>query len=109
MSTEETPEFIETKIGVSRHQRLHIALVSPDEMMVYLSHPEECEARLNSRSLTECRYSYAMDMGIQPELWTHAMNSPQFVIINYKGTLSPVEPVARRRDSWDYTNQRRST
>lgn len=65
MSTEETPEFIETKMGVSRHQRLHIALVCPDEAMVYMSHPEECEARLNSRSLTECKYSQAMDTGIQ--------------------------------------------
>lgn len=101
MSTEETPEFIETKMGVSRHQRLHIAMVCPDETMVYLSHPEECEARLNDRSLTECKYSYAMDTGIQTKIWTRAMNSPQFVIINHQGTLSPVEPVPRRRDSWN--------
>ena len=101
MSTEETPEFIESKLGVSRHQRLHIALVHPDEKMVYLSHPEECEARLNSRSLTECKYSHAMDIGIPTERWTRAMNSPQFVIVNYEGTLTPVEPVPRRRDSWD--------
>ncbi|MFV8317158.1 hypothetical protein LAUMK4_05861 [Mycobacterium persicum] len=60
-------EDIERIVGVSRKRDLHYGRAVSDEQTVYILHSKEC---LNSGiDLRECRFSIALDRGIDLRRW----------------------------------------
>jgi hypothetical protein len=59
---------IERIVGVPRHRSLHYGRASSTEQVVYILHSKECLA--TGRSLSECRFSVALDRGIDERRWT---------------------------------------
>jgi hypothetical protein len=60
---------IEALVGVQRHSTLHIARASSVERRVYLLHSKACVD--TGIDLRECKYSLALDRGIDPvfDMW----------------------------------------
>lgn len=58
---------IERIVGTTRHQKAHYGRAVSSEQMVYILHSKAC---LDSGiDLRECRFSLALDRGINPEAW----------------------------------------
>jgi hypothetical protein len=61
-------EDIERIVGVQRHYQAHYGRASSTEQVVYILHSKEC---LDSGiDLRECRFSVALDRGINERRWT---------------------------------------
>lgn len=84
---------IEAIVGVKRQQSNHIARAVSAEQTVYILHPYHCAARLTFRPLTECRYSLALDKGIDLDVWADWQDRPVVVIGDATGRLRPVREV----------------
>lgn len=62
-------EDIERIVGAKRHKTDHIGCVTSPDREVFILHSQEC---LDSgRDLRTCRYSLALDRGIDLEEWVH--------------------------------------
>lgn len=61
-------EHIEQIVGVSRHPTDHIGRAVSVEQTVYILHSHEC--RDSGIDLRRCRFSLALDRGIDVEQWT---------------------------------------
>lgn len=59
---------IERIVGVRRHRKAHYGRAVSAEQTVYVLHSHEC--RDTGIDLRECRFSVALDRGINPEAWS---------------------------------------
>lgn len=72
-------EEVESVVGATRHQTLHIGRAVTETETLYLLHPHSCKD--TGIDLRECEYSLAMDIGINPERWTNFFDQAVFVEI----------------------------
>lgn len=78
-------------VGVPRQQSAHMARAVSAEGKVYILHSESCLKY--GKDLRECRYSKALDRGIDQKTWTGWQDKPvQLCVV--KGELLPIR--ARR-------------
>ena len=65
--SEVVEQGIEHIVGSKRHATDHITRAVSAEQTVYILHSQECEA--SGIDMRECRFSIAMDRGIDPDEW----------------------------------------
>lgn len=83
------PEAIEKILGVKRHLQAHYGIYVSSEKTFYILHSRIC---LDSGvDLRECKYSLALDRGIDPFDWDGGEDIP-FVIGTWRGHIIPVIP-----------------
>ena len=87
---------IESIVGVKRSRDRHYARAVSAEQTVYILHADGCAARLTHRPLTECRYSRALDNGIDTSVWQGWEDRPVVVIVDVEGRLRPTAVAASR-------------
>jgi hypothetical protein len=79
------PTKIESIVGAARHPLRHLARAVSEEQKVYILHSQEClESGIDLRN---CRYSLALDAGIDIELWVE--DKPLHVFATIDGELVP--------------------
>ncbi|MFC7450529.1 hypothetical protein [Rhodococcus daqingensis] len=78
---------IERIVGVGRHRKAHFGRAVSSEQTVYVLHSREC--RDSGRDLRECRYSVALDLGIDPDRWAGDQDVP-VVLGVWNGRLIPL-------------------
>lgn len=83
-------EEIEEIVGARRHLTKHLARAVSDEQTVYILHSHQC--RDNVSDLRVCRYSVALDQGIDGDDWMDHEDETVRVTINRSGRLIPVVP-----------------
>lgn len=59
---------IEQIVGVERHRKAHYGRASSTEQVVYILHSKECLS--SGIDLRDCRFSVALDRGINERRWT---------------------------------------
>ena len=71
---------IEAIVGAKRHPTRHIARAVSAEQTVYVLHPEAC-LRFHRADLRECKFSRALDNGIEKvsSSWMHVQDVPVVV------------------------------
>jgi hypothetical protein len=84
---------IEGIVGVNRHPTDHIGRAVSAEQTVYVLHPASCLAA--GMDLRECKYSIALDDGIDMGDWTGREDQPVQLAIDSYGYLVP-DGVSRR-------------
>ncbi|UXA19529.1 hypothetical protein [Mycobacterium sp. SMC-4] len=60
-------EDIERIVGVPRHRTVHYGRAVSSEQTVYILHSRECKE--SGIDLRDCRFSIAMDRGIEMSSW----------------------------------------
>lgn len=84
MSERVPSDQIEVIVGVKRHPTEHWGRAVSTEQMVYILHSQEC---LDSDiDLRDCRYSLALDNGINPAVWT--LDQPVRVLARHARLVS---------------------
>ena len=69
-----SPNRIEEIVGVRRHDQAHYGRAVSTEQTFYILHSQRC---LDSGvDLRECRYSVALDRGIEMEVWDDLQDRP---------------------------------
>ena len=81
---------IEEIVGVRRHPTGHYARAVSAEQTVYILHSHRCKD--SGRDLRECRFSIALDKGIDPQDWDGNEDQPWRVAVNRSGLLVPAAP-----------------
>lgn len=72
--TELAPADIERIVGARRHPVYHYGRAVSAEQVVYILHSQDC---LDSgRDLRQCRYSKALDRGINTDEWAGLEDTP---------------------------------
>ena len=62
-----SPSSIEETVGVKRHRQAHYGRAVTSEQTVYILHSQRClESGIDLR---ECRFSLALDSGIELQSW----------------------------------------
>jgi hypothetical protein len=61
-------EDIERIVGTARHRKVHYGRASSREQVVYILHSKECLT--SGIDLRGCRFSMALDRGIDERRWT---------------------------------------
>lgn len=93
MSALVDPERIEAIVGARRHELLHLGRAVSSEEQVYVMHSTACRSAL--ADLRSCRYSVALDRGIDGARWVGWMDQPVILLITVDGLLVPA-PWTRR-------------
>lgn len=78
---------IEQIVGVNRHLVGHFARAVSAEQMVYILHSQECVDE--GEDLRRCRYSMALDRGIEMGSWEHCLDRPVPIAISNDGRIVP--------------------
>lgn len=86
------PDKIEQIVGARRHRTAHIVRAVSSEQTVYILHSQEClnDCFIRGVDLRHCRFSLALDRGIEPERWVGLEDRP-FVAGVWQGRLVPLE------------------
>lgn len=93
MSGKVSAERIAEVFGIERFPFEHAVRVLHSERMVYVLHSQHCVE--THPDLRECRYSKAMDEGINEDLWAPFMEKIVIATVDpFSGELSPVSIVA---------------
>lgn len=71
------PSEIERIVGAKRHPTRHVGRAVSAEQTVYILHSREC--RDSGVDLRECRFSLALDKGINKGLWGNHQDRPVFL------------------------------
>lgn len=85
------PARIERIVGARRHEHLHLARAVSAEQVVYILHPYDCVA--NNFDLRFCRWSQALDEGIDMRRWRTRQDRAVIVTVAY-GQLRPAPILA---------------
>lgn len=91
MSDRVDPTRIERIVGARRHEHLHLARADSDTRLVYILHSYECVA--NNFDLRFCRWSQALDEGIDMRRWRTRQDQAVIVTVAY-GQLRPAPILA---------------
>lgn len=81
------PQEIEEIVGISRHLWLHYGRASSAEQTMYVLHSKLCLH--HTPDLRECRFSRALDRGINPEAWVGHEDKPVELRV-WEGRLIPM-------------------
>lgn len=81
---------IEQIVGIQRHHKRHYGRAVSAEETVYILHSHQCKS--SGIDLRECRYSVALDQGIDERDWADAMDVPVRLTINRSGRLITAVP-----------------
>ena len=84
---------IEAIVGVKRHLTRHYGRAVSAEQVVYILHSQDCKDLGND--LRDCRYSQALDRGIDEGVWMDHDDEPVRLAVNRSGRLIPVVPGMR--------------
>lgn len=88
------PSKIEQIVGVDRHRADHYGRAVSADKRVYILHPHDC---VDTHSdLRECRFSVALDRGIDPGEWSGMEDRPVRLAV-CDGRLTPAEADVLRR------------
>jgi hypothetical protein len=69
-----SPSRIEEIVGVKRHRQVHYGRAVSTEQTMYILHSQRC---LDSGiDLRECRFSVALDRGIELKVWDDLQDRP---------------------------------
>lgn len=90
------PDRIEEIVGTQRHSTRHYARAVGAEQTVYILHSETC--RDTTPDLRTCRFSLALDRGIDVEVWAESQDQAVRVTITRSGRLIPVRPGMKLAD-----------
>lgn len=83
------PDEIENIVGVSRHGLAHYARAVSSEQTVYILHSKLC--RDSGLDLRCCRYSQALDLGIDLVKWADYQDVPVVVGLGPDDRLTPIK------------------
>lgn len=75
-------EVIERRVGARRHHTLHLGRAVSAEQKVYILHSVEC--RESSPDLRTCKFSLALDRGIDLSRW---VEDTPVVLVMERGRL----------------------
>lgn len=89
-------EDIERIVGIERHLTRHYARAVSAEQTVYILHSRDC--RDLGDDLRDCRFSRALDKGIDEGIWMDHEDKPVRVEVTRMGRLVPVVPGMRLAD-----------
>lgn len=79
------PDEIEEIVGVKRRAIEHVGRVVKAEQKIYILHSQQC---LDSGiDLRECKFSLALDRGVQPANWVTAERLELPVLLDVIGDL----------------------
>lgn len=81
------PAEIETLVGAPRHDTLHLGRLDTTRQAVFILHSAECRATIDD--LRHCRFSIALDEGIDELLWRGWKNRPVTLAVLMDGYLTP--------------------
>lgn len=84
-------DAIEEIVGRPRHQAIHYGIAVSGEKTVYILHSQSCFD--HSNDLRACRYSKALDAGIDMSTWGPWQDQPVMLCV-ISGRLIPIN--ARR-------------
>ncbi len=82
------PDQIEAIVGIERHMTWHYANAVSAEQTLYILHSQRCKAF--TPDLRECRYSKALDKGINLFVWADRQDMPVRITIDHNGQLIPL-------------------
>lgn len=90
------PDKIEQIVGARRHRTAHIVRAVSSEQTVYILHSQECldDCLIRGVDLRGCRFSLALDHGIEPERWAGCEDRP-FAAGVWQDRLIPLEGTDR--------------
>lgn len=90
------PDKIEQIVGARRHPTAHIVRAVSSEQTVYILHSQTCldDCLIRGVDLRDCRFSLALDRGIEPERWVGCEDRP-FVAGLWYRRLVPLEGTVR--------------
>lgn len=90
------PGKIEQLVGARRHRTAHIVHAVSSERAVYILHSQECldDCLIRGVDLRQCRFSIALDRGIEPERWAGREDRP-FAAGVWQDRLVPLEGTDR--------------
>lgn len=84
---------IETIVGTTRHRQAHYARAVSAERTVYILHSQRC---LDSGiDLRDCRFSIALDQGIDQKHWGHYQDVPVAIAV-WQSHLIPLPGTEKR-------------
>lgn len=86
---------IEGIVGARRHRTAHLARAVSSEEMVYILHSGECLE--TGRDLRVCKFSVALDRGIDADAWAGCEDAPMIVGIE-DGELVPLAGAVPTRE-----------
>lgn len=78
---------IERIVGAARHRKVHYGRAVSAEETVYILHSRQC--RDSGIDLRECRFSVALDRGIDRRMWNGKQDAPVLLGI-WSGQLIPI-------------------
>lgn len=83
---------IEGKVGIARHRKVHFGRAVSAEQTVYILHSQQC---LDSGiDLRECRFSTALDQGINLAQWEGREDRPVALGV-WGDRLIPIKVVSK--------------
>lgn len=94
MSTLVDTDVIEQIVGRPRHQSIHYGKAVTGEKTIHVLHSQACLDY--SKDLRQCRYSQALDNGIDQTAWARWQNKPVILCV-INGKLLPIN--ARRNNT----------
>lgn len=83
-----SPNDIEAIVGTRRHADLHIGRLDTARDAVFILHPKRCLDL--GHDLRECRFSIALDDGIDPQIWFPWRNQAVVLAVLIDGYLAPI-------------------
>lgn len=90
--------FVESIVGVMRHETKHFGRAVSAEGVMYILH--SCECVRTGIDPRECAYSVALDLSIDPRLWAHQQDCVVVLAIcPDEGDLIPQLAEIREEDS----------
>ena len=91
--------FVESIVGVMRHETKHFGRAVSAEGVMYILH--SCECVRTGIDPRECPYSVALDLGIDPLLWAHQQDCVVVLAIcPDEGDLIPQLAEVVEDESW---------
>lgn len=82
------PEQIEGLVGAKRLDMHHIARAASEKQIVFILHSQACLDSRGRDGLVDCRYSKALDRGIDMEVWEDWQDKAVLVLVK-AGRLVP--------------------
>lgn len=77
---------IEAIVGHERHRQVHLARAVTEEQTVYILHSQHCKD--STPDLRDCRFSLALDRGIDLEKWDGMTDTPVAIFV-WEGAIRP--------------------
>ncbi len=87
---------IEALVGAPRHDTLHLGRLDTARAAVFILHSAECLGTVDD--LRHCRFSTALDEGVDELLWRGWKNRPVVLAVLMDGYLTPATEAPTRAE-----------